>query len=73
MRTTLRKENTGLRSFKKPFEFNTFSKIFYCGMTSLKNTRFFYTMSNTRTILTNKIMGQRQTLSHKIFKISNFR
>ena len=38
MRTTLRKENMGPLNFKKPFEFNNFSKIFYCDMTRLRNT-----------------------------------
>ena len=37
MRTTLKKGNMGQHNFKKPFEFNSFSEIFYGGITRLKN------------------------------------
>ena len=28
-------------NFKKPFEFHSFSEIFYCGMTRLRNTNLY--------------------------------
>ena len=48
------------RKFKKPFEFNSFSEIFYCGMTRLRNTNLgvFIQQKHTRNILRNEIMGQ---------------
>ena len=47
MRTTLRKGNVGQHNFKKPFEFNSFSEIFYGGITRLrnKNSDVFYSIS----------------------------
>ena len=55
----------GYRNFKKPFEFRSLSKVFYCGMTRLRNTYLsvFTQCQYTRTILRNKIMGQSLTLT----------
>ena len=48
------------RKFKKPFEFNSFNEMFYCGMTRLRNTNLgvFIKQKHTRNILRNEIMGQ---------------
>ena len=48
------------RKFKKPFEFNSFNEMFYCGMTRLRNTNLgvFVQQKHTRNILRNEIMGQ---------------
>ena len=35
----------GQLNFKKPFEFHSFSEIFYCGMTRLSNTNLPAIMS----------------------------
>ena len=65
------KENVGQRNFKS-FEFNSFSEIFYCGMTKLTNTclgvviQFQY----TGTILRYENMGQSLFKKHSNFKIS---
>ena len=50
----------GQRNFKKPFEFHSFSQIFYCNMNRLRNTNLgvFIQCQYTRTILRNKNMGQ---------------
>ena len=50
----------GKRSFKKPFEFNSFSEIFYRGMTRLGNVNLyvFIQCQHTRTILRNENVGQ---------------
>ena len=57
IRTTLRKENMGQRSFKKYFKSYNFSEIFYCGMTMLRNTNLdvFMQCQYTRTISRKKI------------------
>ena len=58
------------RNFKKPFEFQNFSEIFYCGMTRLKNTNFvvFARCQYTRTILRNKNMEQSLFKKHSKFQ-----
>ena len=50
----------GQRNFKKQFEFHNFNKIFYFGMTRLRNTSssVLIPCQYTRAILTNKNMGQ---------------
>ena len=60
------------RKFKKPFEFNSFSEIFYCGMTRLRNTNLgvFIQCQYTRAILRNTSMGQ--SLIKKHSKIQTF-
>ena len=72
MRTTSRKENMGQGNFKKPFEFNSFIEIFYCGMTRLRYTSLgvFIQSQYTRTILKSKNM--RQILFKKHTKFQNF-
>ena len=72
MRTTLMKENMGQCNLKEPFEFNSFSEIFYCGKTRLRNTSFgvFIECQHTRTILRNKNMVQ--SLFKKHSKFQNF-
>ena len=35
----------GQLNFRKPFEFRSFSEIFYCGMTKLRNTNLRAFMS----------------------------
>ena len=72
MRTTSRKENMGQGNFKKPFEFNGFIEIFYCGMTRLRDTSLgvFIQSQYTRTILKSKNM--RQILFEKHTKFQNF-
>ena len=63
----------GQRNFKKPFEFNSFSEIFYCGMTRLRNTSLdvFIQCQYTRTILRNKNMGQSLYKKHSTFQNFN--
>ena len=60
----------GQRNFKKPFEFNSFSEIFYCAMTRIRNTNLgvYIQCQYTRTILRN--MGQ--SLFKKHLKFQNF-
>ena len=60
----------GQRNFKKPFEFHSFSGIFYCGMTRLRDTSLgvFIHCQYTRTILRNKSMGQRLFKKHSDFQ-----
>ena len=60
------------RNFKKPFEFNSFSEIFYCRMTRLRNTNLdvFIQCLYTRAILRNKNMEQ--SLFKKHSKFQNF-
>ena len=60
----------GQRNFKKPFEFHSFSEIFYCGMTRLSNTNLsvFIQSQYTRTILRNKNMEQRLFKKHSKFQ-----
>ena len=50
----------GQRNFKKRFELDSFSEIFYCGMTRLRNTNLdvFIQYQYTRTILRNKNLEQ---------------
>ena len=73
MRTTLRKENMGQRNFKKPFEFNSFIEIFYCGMIRLRNTSLGVSKQSqyTRTILRNKNMEQSLFKKHSKFGMWN--
>ena len=61
----------GQRNFKKPFEFNSFSEIFYCGLTILKNTNLdvFIQCQHTRTILRNENIGE--SLFKKYSKFQN--
>ena len=61
----------GQRNFKKPFEFSSFSEIFYCGLTILKNTNLdvFIQCQHTRTILRNENMGD--SLFKKYSKFQN--
>ena len=49
----------GQRNFKKHFEFNSFSEIFYCSSTRLRNTNLgvFIKCQYTGTIFRNKEMG----------------
>ena len=63
----------GQRNFKKPFEFNSFSEIFYCGMSRLRNTSLgvFIQCQYTRTILRNKNMGQSLYKKHSTFQNFN--
>ena len=63
----------GQRNFKKPFEFNSFSEIFCCGMTRLRNTSLgvFIQCQYTRTILRNKNMGQSLYKKHSTFQNFN--
>ena len=72
IKTSLRKENRGQRSFKKPFECHSFNEIFYCGMNRLRNTNLgvFIKCQCPRTILRNKNMGQ--SLFKKHSKSENF-
>ena len=58
----------GQFNFKKPLEFHSFSEIFSCGMTRLRNTNLgvFIQCHYTRTILKNKNIGQ--GLIKKYFK-----
>ena len=60
----------GQRSFKKHFKFHNFSEIFYCGMTTRRNTNFdvFIQYQYTRTILRKKNMGQSLFKKHSKFK-----
>ena len=62
----------GQLNFKKPFEFRSFSEMFYCRMTRLRNTNLgdFIQCQYTRTILRNKDM--RQSLFKKYSKFQNF-
>ena len=55
-------------NFKKPFEFHSFSEIFYCDMSTLRDTNLnvFIQCQYTRTILRKKNMGQ--SLFKKHFK-----
>ena len=50
----------GQRNFRKHFEFQGFSEIFYCDMTRLGNTNLgvFVQYQRATTILRNKNMGQ---------------
>ena len=50
----------GERNFKKPFEFNSFREIFYCGMGRLRKTNLgvLIQCQYIRTILRNENMGQ---------------
>ena len=65
-------ENMGQLNFKKPFEFHSFSEMFYCGMTRLRNTDLgvFIQCQETRTILRKKNMEQ--SLFKKHSKFQNF-
>ena len=58
------------RNFKKPFEFNSFSQIFYCGMTRLRNMSLgvFTQCQYARTILRNKNMGYSLLKKHSKFQ-----
>ena len=60
----------GQRNFKKQFEFRNFNKIFYFGMTRLRNTSSSVLIScqYIRTILTNKNMGQSLFKKHSKFQ-----
>ena len=60
----------GQPNFKKPFEFHSFSEIFYCGLTRLRNTNFavFIQCQYTKTILRNKNMGQNLFKTHSKFQ-----
>ena len=60
IKITLIKGNMGQHNFKKFFEFNSFSEIYYYGMTRLRNTSLgvFIRCQYTRTILRNKNLGQ---------------
>ena len=73
IRTTLRKEHMGQRNFKEPFEFHSFSEIFYCGMTRLRNKNLdvFMQCQHTITILRNKNMGQ-SLFNKKYLKFQKF-
>ena len=66
-----KKGNMGQLNFKKPFEFHSFSEIFYCGMTRLRNTTLVVFIQYQYTaILRNKSKGQ--SLFKKHSKIQNF-
>ena len=60
----------GQRNFKKHFKFHSFSEIFYCGMTGLRNTNLdvFIQCHYIRTILRNKNMGQSPFKKHPKFR-----
>ena len=62
----------GQSLFKKHSKFQNFNKIFYYGMTRLRNTNLdvFIQCQYTRTILRNKNMGQ--SLFKKHSKFQNF-
>ena len=61
----------GQPNFKKPFEFHSFSEIFYCGLTRLRNTNFavFIQCQYTRTILRKENMGQSLFKKYSEFEI----
>ena len=68
----LRSLFAGHINFKKPFEFHSFSEIFYCDMTRLRHMSLGVFIQNqyTRTISRNKNMGQ--SLFKKHSKSQNF-
>ena len=57
-------------NFKEPFEFRSFSEIFYCAMARPRNLNLivFIQCQYTRTILRNKIMGQSLFKKHSKFQ-----
>ena len=61
----------GQLNFKKPFEFCSFSELFYCGMTRLRNTNLgvFIQCQYTRTTLRNKNMRQSLFKKHSELQI----
>ena len=70
IRITLRKENMEQSNFKKPFEFQNFSEIFYCSMNRLRNTNLsvFMQCLYRKTILRNKNMGKSLLKKHSKFR-----
>ena len=62
----------GQLNFKKPFEVDNFSEIFYCGITRLRNTNLdaFLQCQYRRNILRNKNMVQ--SMFKKYSKFQNF-
>ena len=56
----------GQLNFKKPFEFHSFIEIFYCDMTTLRDTNLnvFIQCQYSRTILRKKNMGQSLFKNH---------
>ena len=62
----------GQSLFKKHSKFQNFDEIFYCGLTSLRNTNLdvFIQCQYTRNILRNENMGQ--SLFKKHSKFQNF-
>ena len=61
----------GQLNFKKPFEFHSFIEIFYCDMTTLRDTNLnvFIQCQYSRTILRKKNMGQSLFKKHSKFQI----